>query len=364
MSTHEALVVRIEEILPHTDPEVNALELTNIFGYQCVIRKGAHKVGDLMVYIEPDNTVDLKRSEFSFLDDGKGKERQRITMRRFRGEPSYGLLIPAPQGSAEGDNLWDALGIERWEPAPSKGSQGGMMSGLCDSGPQFHVPEYGLENWRKYNKYLAEGEEVIYTVKIHGSSARFVYVAEEDKMYCGSRTTWKKKPQTFIKTVSVIDPETGTEMTKDILAPENAWWTAASQNAWIEPWCRSHPGMVLYGEIYGGSVQGAQFKYGKALGEIGFAAFDVLNNGKWINNAEMVDNPEYSNGMEETVKVVYRGPHNSELLKKLAEETDREFYSGQEVREGIVIKTISERTDPRFGRLALKHVSDRYLLLK
>ena len=40
MSTHEALVVRIEEIFPHTDPEVNALELTNIFGYQCVIRKG------------------------------------------------------------------------------------------------------------------------------------------------------------------------------------------------------------------------------------------------------------------------------------------------------------------------------------
>ena len=52
MSTHEVKVIRIESILPH--PNADALELTNVWGYQCVIRKGAHNVGDLMAYIEPD----------------------------------------------------------------------------------------------------------------------------------------------------------------------------------------------------------------------------------------------------------------------------------------------------------------------
>jgi len=52
MSTHEVKIVRIESINPH--PNADSLELTNIWGYQCVIRKGAHKVGDLMAYIEPD----------------------------------------------------------------------------------------------------------------------------------------------------------------------------------------------------------------------------------------------------------------------------------------------------------------------
>jgi RNA ligase (TIGR02306 family) len=324
-----------------------------------------------MVYIEPDTNVPLDRQEFKFLDDGKGKTHMRITMRRFRGEASYGLLIPAPQGSVEGDNLWDALGVERWEPKTSRGhgfGPTGMQSGLCAKGPTFHVPEYGLENWKKFHKYLPEGEEVIYTVKIHGSSARFVYSKESEEvdgeMFCGSRTTWKMKPGTFIKTIELTDPETGVETPKDILAPENAWWTAFQQNPWIEKWCMAHPNTVLYGEIFGGGVQGQYFKYGKEQGQVGFAAFDVLEGGKWVNNAELFDNPIYSEGMEETVRVVYRGPHDSELLKKLSEETDESIYPGQKIREGIVLKTVTERTHSKFGRLALKNVSDNYLMMK
>jgi len=356
MSKHEVKVIRIEEILPHTNSD--NLELTNVWGYQCVIRKGSHKVGDLMVFVEPDYKVNITRNEFRFLDDGKAKEWQRITMRRFRGEPSYGLLIPAPQGSVEGDNVMELLGVERWEPTPQKGS--GMLSGLQAKGPDIHVPVYDLENFRKFHLMFQEGERVIFTEKIHGTNARYLFDGET--MHCGSRTTWKMKPGTFVKDVAWTD-ENGAEITKTITAPECVWWTALAQNPWIEEWCKNHPGMALYGEVYGPNVQGVQFTYGKQQGQYGFAAFDVLSSGRWVDNKELLDNPVYYDGLLETVPVLYRGPLDRFLLETIAE--DDSIYPGQKVREGVVIKLEDgERFDPKHGRVALKFVSDRYLCMK
>ena len=356
MSTHEVKVVKLESIFPH--PNADALELTNVWGYQCVIPKNKHKVGDLLAFIEPDYTVPLDRNEFKFLDDGKGKSRQRITMRRFRGEPSYGLLIPAPEGSVEGDNVMDVLGVERYEPPAPKGS--GMLTGIQAKGPDIPVPHYDLENFKKFHSLFKEGENVILTEKVHGTNARYVF--HNGEMHCGSRTTWKMKPGTHVKDVTWTD-ENGVEVVKTITAPECVWWTTLEQNPWIEEWCRNHPDMAIYGEVYGPNVQGSNFHYGKAQGQYGFATFDVLDHGRWIDNAELFDNPVYCDGLLETVSVLYRGPLNVAALEKLAEEDS--CYKNQKVREGVVVKLErGERFDPRHGRVALKYVSDRYLCMK
>ena len=355
MSKHEVKVIRIESILPH--PNGDALELTNVWGYQCVIRKGAHKVDDLMAFVEPDYKVDVTRPEFVFLDEGKGKQFQRITMRKFRGERSYGLLVKAPEGSVEGDNVMELLGVERWEPTPQKGS--GMLSGLQAKGPDIHVPHYDLENFKKYHELFNKGERVIFTEKIHGTNSRYVF--SEGEMHCGSRTTWKMKPGTHIKDIIYVENEE--EVTKTITAPECAWWSALAQNPWVEAWCRNHPNMVLFGEVYGPNVQGVQFAYGKQQGQYGFAAFDVLSAGRWVDNNELLDNPEYSDGLKETAPVLYRGPLNREMLEILAEQDS--IFPGQKVREGIVVKLDGrERFDPKHGRVALKFVSDKYLCMK
>lgn len=249
MSTHEVKVIRIEEIRPHSNAD--SLELTNVFGYQCVIRKGAHKVGDLMAFIEPDTLVDITRNEFKFLDEGKGKQWQRITMKKLRGERSYGLLIPAPAGSQEGDNVFEQLGVQHYEPQLGGRNGSGpsnFQTGIQASGPKFTVPAYDLENFRRLPNLFHEGERVILTVKIHGTNARYVFDGET--MHCGSRTTWKMKPGTHVKNVTYTD-ETGAEVIKTILAPECAWWSALEQNPWIETWCLAHPNMSLYGEVYG-----------------------------------------------------------------------------------------------------------------
>lgn len=360
MSTHEVKVIRVEQLLPH--PNGDNLQIIQVWGYQCIVRKGVHQIGDLLAYIESDYTVPLDRNEFKFLDDGKGKTRQRITMRRFRGEPSYGLLIPAPAGSQEGDNVMELLGVERYEPPMSGHGFGptGFKSGLQATGPDLPAPVYDLENFKKYHRLFNENERVIISEKIHGCSSRYVFDGEN--MHCGSRTTWKMKPGTFIKDVNIVD-EAGVEVTKTLNAPENAWWNALEQNPWIESWCRAHPEMVLYGEIYSPHIQGKQFSYGKNDGEYGFAVFDILDHGRWVDNGELFDNPVYNSGLEETVKVLYRGPLDRAMLEKMAEEDSA--YPNQKIREGCVVKLeFGERRDIRLGRVALKFVSDRYLMLK
>ena len=127
--------------------------------------------------------------------------------------------------------------------------------------------------------------------------------------------------------------------------------------------CSSDLDMVIYGEVYGPSIQGSNFHYGKSQGQYGFAAFDVLDHGRWVDNAELLDNPVYCVGLLETVPVLYRGPLNVAALEKLAEEDS--CYKNQKVREGVVVKLErGERFDSRHGRVALKYVSDKYLLLK
>lgn len=352
MSKHEVKVVKIETVLPHNDSD--NLELVQIWDYQVVVKRNQFPLGSLAAYIESDYEVDITRPEFVFLDEGKGKQFQRITMRKFRGERSYGLLVKAPEGSVEGDNVMELLGVERWKPTPQKGS--GMLSGLQAKGPGIHVPHYDLENFKKYHELFNKGERVIFTEKIHGTNSRYVF--SEGEMHCGSRTTWKMKPGTHIKDIMYVENEA-----KTITAPESVWWSALDQNPWVEAWCRNHPNMVLFGEVYGPNVQGVQFAYGKQQKQYGFAAFDVLSAGRWVDNNELLDNPEYSDGLEETAPVLYRGPLNREMLEILAEQDS--IFPGQKVREGIVVKLDGrERFDPKHGRVALKFVSDKYLCMK
>jgi hypothetical protein len=112
------------------------------------------------------------------------------------------------------------LGVERWEPPLQK--EHAMSAGIQDVGPDIPVPYYDLENWKKYKYLIPEGEQVLYFEKVHGTNSRFVF--HEGKMYAGSRTTWKKKPGEFVKTISWVDAATNTEQTKEIIAPENTWW--------------------------------------------------------------------------------------------------------------------------------------------
>jgi RNA ligase (TIGR02306 family) len=130
MSEHEVLVVKVNNIYKHPDPETTELEIVKVWDYEFIVRKGTWKVGDLGVVVEPDYMVPTTPgSLFEFLDTKQTQKPYRVTTKRLRGVWSQGVLVKALEGHKEGQNVMSDLGITRWEPPPQKnGGWGGDAS--------------------------------------------------------------------------------------------------------------------------------------------------------------------------------------------------------------------------------------------
>lgn len=317
-STHRVEVVGIR-LEPH--PNADSLSIAHVWGYVCVVRTDEWRDGDLAAYIVPDSVVP-DRPEYAFL-----KGSFRIRTRRFRGIMSQGLLMPAPPGSKEGDDVAEQMGVIRYEPPETF-----FMGGDCVTPPVGFYPAYDVEDWHRYGHLLKLGEPVYITEKIHGTSSRYLVDKETGEFFAGSRGVWKKKH------------------------PECLYWKIADQNPWIETYCRANPGSCLYGEIYGW-VQ--SLRYGARRGEARFRAFDVmLPFGEWIDAHLFHATWELAGVGCATVPILFTGDYDAEVAKRLSMGPSS---LGDNEREGVVIRPWLERTDPSVGRIQFKIVSDEYL---
>ncbi|MHA2279637.1 MAG: RNA ligase family protein [Promethearchaeota archaeon] len=259
MSTHEIAIVQLDEIEPHPNPEVERMEITHIWGWQCCVGKGQFQPGSKAVYIPPDYLVPTDHPSFAFLKRADGKPKERIRVRRFKGALSQGLLITVPEGLAHlpvGTNVIEQLGIERYVPPIESAGENfiGGPSGL-------YTCKFDVESWQRWHTTFADGEPVYVTEKMHGTSARYTYAKNSDgewNQFCGTRVNWMKEGS-------------------------NPYWRAFKQCPGIGTWCEAHPELILYGEVFG-LVKG--FKYGAVDDTIFFAAFGVLNQNTWLNLEE------------------------------------------------------------------------------
>lgn len=325
MSEHSVKIIEIEQVLPHGNAD--KLEIIPIGGWQAVVKKGQFSVGDWAIYIEPDYLVPTDRAEFAFLAN-EGKTHHRLKAVRLRGELSYGLLIPVPEylrDRAHRSDVMDDLGIDRYEPpVQSMGTSARELS-LEESPPVFS-PKFDIESYQKYPTVIKSGEMVVITEKIHGANARYCFV--DGKFFMGSRNRW-------------IDPN-----------GIHPWSVAANNDSRIREWCERNPGVVLYGEVFG-AVQ--SLRYGRKDGEISFAAFAAIKDGKWIDTIGL----HYDETLP-TVPLIYIGPFD-ECVFSLAEENTCVYGAEKShMKEGIVIVPKKERWHGVLGRVALKHISNRY----
>jgi tRNA-binding EMAP/Myf-like protein len=377
-SNHQANIVRIAEVLPHPDPDTTSLELIHIDGYQVVVRKENFKIGDLAVYLYPDSVVpQTEPFNFIWADhvglDGKVPEkRRRITVRKFRGQWSEGLLLPVsdfPDLSEkvrcyDGADVSDLLGITHYDPDAGKESVEGtkgasanaprrkypkslkgwfffLLHKLTGRGHKsfaqevnFNLPVYDVEALKNHNTAFTPDDTVIVTEKIHGSNARFVFL--DGVMYAGSRNQWKHTDSPCV------------------------WRKALKQNPWIETWCRAHEGYALYGEV---TPTQKGFDYGCAKDQVRFFVFDIrTSDGKWIDESTGLETahdlllPEVA----DIVPCLYVGPYDPSKIMPLV--GGRSLVVGAaHIREGIVIKSAKEIRVPGLGRLQLKIVSNEFL---
>lgn len=314
VSTHKVEVVTIK-LEPH--PNADALSVVRVFGgYTCCVRSSDFNDGDLAAYILPDSVVDTTRPEFSFLG-----EHSRIRAKKLRGVVSMGLLIHAPPGAQEGDDVADHFGVTHYEPPVSF-----IMGGDSEPAPAGYHPAYDVDSLRRYHHLFGPGEPVWVTEKIHGANGRFCFV--DSKMCCGSKTMWKKRE------------------------PGSIWWVALAQHPEIACFCEEHPDITVYGEVYG-KVQ--NLNYGIKSGAM-IAVFDLLRGTGWINPQEAVDLAPNLPWVPKVGEFAF----DLGLILDCAEGPSL-IPGAKHIREGIVVKPIAERQDPEIGRVCLKVVSSAYL---
>lgn len=383
-SNHQANIVRVAEILPHTNAD--SLEIIPIGGYQVVVKKGQFKTGDLAVYIQPDSVVP-QTEPFRFIwgqhqitemgnvtPESVSERRRRITVRKFRKEWSEGLLLPISDFSGglhhepklaygwlkEGDDVSDLLGITHYDPDKGRESTTGdnerspgysrwprslkgwyyfilRKLGLRSKNNEamyretgIEFPVYDVEAFKNFKRAFEPGEQVVVTEKIHGSNARYLFL--NGHMFAGSRTLWKSEKSPCV------------------------WRKALSQNPWIETWCRAHPGYVLYGEV---TPTQKGFNYGKD--DVQFFVFDIRTpEGTWMEwIPSWPDTYEMLQGLT-IVPVLYTGPFDAQKIIFIVDGPST-VPGAKHIREGLVIKAVRERQIRGLGRVQLKVVSNAFL---
>lgn len=317
----------------------DAIELARIQGWQCVVKKGEFRAGDVGVFFEID-AVPPDDQRFHFLWRPKNgtpiaqPASFRLRTLRLRGVLSQGLLLPLAQfpelspALQPGEDVTDALRISKWDPPLPLNDEvdGPFLPG---------VPKTDEMRVQSVPDVIAElaGLPYVVTVKCDGTSATYgIHRHTGAFTVCGRNWSLKRG--------------------------NNAYWHAAEKYQ-LETSLVRHPEMIVQAELVGPGIQ----KNRLGLPGLQLAAFNVYDqkNDCYLAHDEAADFLR-SIGVP-MVEELERGDcfsHDQESLLALAEG----FYAGtQNEREGIVIRPQTE-TISQFlgGRLSFKAISNRFLL--
>ena len=328
-------VTTIEQLLPHTNAD--SLEIAVIKGWQVVVAKGKHQVGEKMVYFPPDTVLPVEVSDrfgvTKYLSNG------RIRCAKLCGEPSFGLAVtPDDLTWKVGTEVSAHYGATKYEP-PLRPTAGDALP------PHPLFPKYTeIENMRSYPDIFEQGEPVMLSEKIHGTSCRIGMV--EGEWMAGSMEVRRAQPE------------------REEAYRGNLYWFPYT----IEPiyslinalQAAGHRQIILYGEVYGPKVQ--TLHYGLSKDTLGFRAFDLLIDGKycdWLDFLLLCS----TRGVE-TVPHIATIPYTIDAIRAYSSGHTLLMKEGAHIREGLVVRPCRERTDMKVGRVILKYLSDDYLFGK
>jgi len=373
MSELRVTIEKINKLDVH--PNADRLELATVLGWQCVVQKGLHKEGDLIVYFPIDVILTEQLEAAIFGPDSKVKlKNSRIRTIKLRGAISQGLVVPlsvienfVPKSSiigAESLNIAKELGVTKFEPKPSGGlkTSGGQQRKARECNPNFKKYT-NINHFKNYPKAL-EGEVVIITEKIHGTNFRAGYVPITGNFF---QRMWKKLKSKAVDgnikdghefvfgSHNVQLKDRSKTFYKEGLIEKNVYVKMVDK---LDLKNKLNAGEVVYGEIYGSNIQK---NYNYSMGsEIGLVVFDIMVDGKYSDFGHVM-NRCGAMGLS-TVPVLDIIPFNKDSIESHVYGPS-ELDPFQEVREGIVIRPLFER-ESYMGRAIFKYVSPNYLLLK
>ncbi len=325
-----AIILRIKDI--SEIPKCQRIELAKVSGWQCVVKKGIFKVGELVIYFHIDSVLDEHDETFDFLKEGG----YRVKSMKIRGVLSQGIIGPLEWLSKHEIDISTVKNFDD-------------VTTILNVKKYVHPEEYLLfENTKenlRYPDYVKKTDEerlqnipdvlssilsrtIVISRKEDGTSA--TYVLKNGKFYICSRN--------FLLT----------NRTKE---NDHYYWISEKYKL-DEKMKKLARELAIQGEIVGPEISHNRM----GLDDLFFEVFNIWD----ITKQEYLEHYEVfriCNELElDQVPYVYIGNVNQDMewYLHLAEE---QKYGGNP-GEGIVIKTIDG--DPR---VSFKVISNVYLLL-
>jgi RNA ligase (TIGR02306 family) len=362
----------IREINPHPNPDVHSLLLAKVYDFDVIIsNKSGFKVGDKVVYFPVNSILPFTIENFLFPPDSKIKlDKSRIKAIKIQKFVSQGLISPwdsikelysLTDLPLETD-LQEKINVKKHNPHQPISVSGGPNNQPTKK-EKFHENKHfhsynGCTNlkWEPYA--FSEDDEVYITEKIHGSNFRCGWVPYKPK------TFWEK-----IKTFFKMSPKHefcygSNNVQRQRRQNSPTWYKEDIYGEMVythdlKDKCKEKLGYIIYGEIYGPSVQKG-YHYGLKDSMRRLVVFDILhqteNESRWLSLDEVLDFcKEYNLNY---VPVLYRGKWNKDIAVKLAT-GDSVFCPSQKTIEGVVAKHSNVFTT---NRKKIKIINPDYLI--
>jgi RNA ligase (TIGR02306 family) len=327
-------VCKILELSPI--PGADRIEKARVLGWDCVVQKGLHRVGDLVIFVFPDTLIPKQFIDSTY----DGEEKVRLKTIRLRGQFSAGLILPlselGPVTTFEGDDVGYLLCIEKYE-KPMPAQLAGKVEGHF---PRHIVEKTDEDNYRSNPEAMAElralGDTVLVaTVKADGTSATFLVDPSDNQFKVCSRNY---------------------RLTKD---DSNAFWEIAAKLNIEQAIRNSGKNLAVQGELVGEGIQGNPMGVrGKNL--LVFLIKD-LDSGDWYSWNELVDFC-LRNSIDH-VSVIFKSlSKDLKSNEELQEIADNLKYPNGKPAEGFVLRPVSAKPSASLSKswLSLKFISQPY----
>jgi RNA ligase (TIGR02306 family) len=351
-----ATLEHVKNCIKH--PNAHSLSIITILGWKLITGLNDYRDGELIVYIRPDSILPdslIEKLKLDYLSKGS-----RLKTIRLRGYISQGLALPIkiiPEHyRVVGADISEYLDIKKWEPPLPSYQKGSHMRPKRYCHPDFSK-YIKIQNIKNYNNVFKSEDIVHISEKIHGTNTRYgnlKLVKAKGFLnffkYCFKKFIGQKYQFVYGSHNVQLSDTNGKVFYEsnvyDLIAKKYNLKNIIPKNT------------ILYGEIYGSSIQG---KYNYGLKNIDVFFYDAKVNGKYLNVSSFyqliaeLDLP-YS-------ETLYHG------LYKYVNINDYKcgpsvLYPGHKNREGCVMKSVIEENDMKIGRKILKCINEKYLLEK